>query len=141
MCAVLDVAAHEADGPVPMSAICMRTGLGLSTLEWTFRRLCRAGILCAVRGSQGGFLLARDARATTVADVIRAVEEAGARQPGGSDLGTEGNLHTVADALCQDLVANLLAYLHTVSLQDLLHGRTTIRVHLLDAARPRGQKS
>lgn len=119
--AMLDVAAHEADGPVPMPATCKRTGICLSYLEWIYRMLCRRGILLGVRGPNGGFLLVRGPQGTTVAEIVTAVEVDQLR------VDAAGGPDPVIDDLWRELNQRILGHLSTVSLQDLVQRRRADR--------------
>ncbi len=50
------------------------TGVPLPTAQKLMGRLAAAGLLTSARGTGGGFLLARDADAISLADIIEAVE-------------------------------------------------------------------
>ena len=59
--AMLDVALHSQDGPVPLADISERQGISLSYLEQLFSRLRNNGLVASVRGPGGGYLLGKDA--------------------------------------------------------------------------------
>jgi len=62
------------DSPISLSAIAEAEGLPLAYLEHLAARLRRAGLVESHRGSRGGYSLARDAGAITMAEVVRALE-------------------------------------------------------------------
>jgi len=62
------------DAPISLSAIAEGEGLPLAYLEHLAARLRRAGLVDSRRGSRGGYTLARDASAITMAEVVRALE-------------------------------------------------------------------
>lgn len=64
--AMLDVALHSQDGPVPLADISERQGISLSYLEQLFSRLRKNGLVASVRGPGGGYLLGKDASAIAV---------------------------------------------------------------------------
>ena len=70
--AMLDLALHDAEGPVSLADIAERQGLSQPYLEQLFARLRRAGLVASARGPRGGYRLGRDAEAVSVADVIGA---------------------------------------------------------------------
>jgi Rrf2 family protein len=72
--ALAEIAAESGGAPVKGSAIAEAQEIPLHFLENILRELRRAGIVRTVRGVDGGYLLARDAREITLADVIRALE-------------------------------------------------------------------
>lgn len=72
---MLSAAARMAGrGPVTATALAEETGVPLPTAQKLMGRLASAGLLDSSRGSGGGFRLARDADAISVADIIEAVE-------------------------------------------------------------------
>ena len=73
--AMLDVALHSNEGPVPLADISERQGISLSYLEQLFSRLRKNGLVASVRGPGGGYLLGKDASQIAVGTVITAVDE------------------------------------------------------------------
>ncbi len=72
---MLSAAARMAGrGPITATALAEETGVPLPTAQKLMGRLASAGLLDSSRGSGGGFRLARDADAISVADIIEAVE-------------------------------------------------------------------
>lgn len=72
--ALVDLAANEAGGTVSLAQTAQRQKLSLNYLEQVFGLLRRAGIVIGVKGSNGGFKLARDMDEITVRDVLEALE-------------------------------------------------------------------
>jgi FeS assembly SUF system regulator len=56
------------------AALAEETGIPLPTVQKLVSKLSNAGLLRSVRGSGGGFRLARPAAAISLADVIEAIE-------------------------------------------------------------------
>ena len=73
--AMLDVALHSQEGPVPLADISERQGISLSYLEQLFSRLRKNGLVASVRGPGGGYLLGKDSGDIAVGAVITAVDE------------------------------------------------------------------
>lgn len=71
MCAA---AGHCGFARVSATTLADETGLPLPTVQKLVSLLTRAGLLRSVRGSGGGFQLARPPAAITLADIIEAVE-------------------------------------------------------------------
>ena len=63
------------DEPVSISDISSRRNIPAAYLEQLFGKLRRAGILESVRGSQGGYILARPENEITVAEILQALGE------------------------------------------------------------------
>ena len=73
--AIVDLLAHGDGQPVALAELAARQDLSLSYLEQLFARLRRAGLVRAVRGPGGGYLLARPASEITAAAVVAAIAE------------------------------------------------------------------
>ena len=71
--ALVELAANGG-GPLKGEAIATGQSIPRKFLEGILGDLRRAGIVASQRGAEGGYRLARDAAAVSVADVIRAVE-------------------------------------------------------------------
>lgn len=119
--AMIDLAMRQAAGPVTLAGISDRQSISLSYLEQLFGKLRRYGIVSSVRGPGGGYRLARDMQAVSVADIITAVDEP-------MDTTLCGGLENCADdqrCMTHDLWANLNKcmhdYLSSVSLFDLVN--------------------
>jgi Rrf2 family protein len=71
--AAAELAAAPA-GPVKGDLIAQRQGIPAKFLENILADLRRSGLIASQRGADGGYWLAADASAISVADIIRAVE-------------------------------------------------------------------
>ncbi len=72
--AIVDLAVHDEEDAVPIGSIAARQQLSERYLEQLMSKLKNAGLVASVRGAQGGYRLAKDAREITVGDVLRALE-------------------------------------------------------------------
>ena len=72
--AIIDIAAHDANEPIPIKEVSSRQEISENYLEQIIFPLKRAGIVKSVRGAQGGYLLSRPASKITVGEVLRALE-------------------------------------------------------------------
>lgn len=72
--AMIDMAQNQDKSPMATRTIAAREGLSERYLEQLMVPLKRAGLVKSVRGSQGGYILARDPRDITAGDVIRVLE-------------------------------------------------------------------
>lgn len=72
--ALLVLAAAPDDQPVTGAAIASQQNMPVKFVENSLADLKRSGLVASVRGSAGGFKLAKPATAITIADVIRAVD-------------------------------------------------------------------
>ena len=72
--AMVDVAQHSANEPVPRQEIAARQEISADYVAQLFGQLQAAGLVEGVKGPGGGYRLTRDATAITAGDVVRAVE-------------------------------------------------------------------
>lgn len=72
--AAVDLALFAKEEPISISTIAAKEGLSESYLEQLFAKLKKAEIVYSMRGTNGGYQLARPASEITVGDVLRALE-------------------------------------------------------------------
>ena len=72
--AVLDLALHEGDEAVALSQIAERQNLSINYLEQLIAKLKKVGIVNAIRGAQGGYVLALPPEEISVGMILRALE-------------------------------------------------------------------
>ena len=73
--ALLDLAIHQQSGPITVSQMAQRQRISPTYLERLAGHMRAKGLLISVRGSKGGYILARPANEITIADIITAVDE------------------------------------------------------------------
>jgi Rrf2 family iron-sulfur cluster assembly transcriptional regulator len=118
--AMVDLALRHGGGPVTLAEISSRQKISLSYLEQLFGKLRRHGLVDSVRGPGGGYRLAKDMAAISVAEVILAVDEPiDATQCAGKE-----NCRNEQKCLTHDLWATLneriFEYLEAVTLRQLV---------------------
>lgn len=115
---------REAERSVALADIATRQEISLSYLEQLFARLRREGLVVSARGPGGGYRLARAADETSIADIVRAVDEP--LRATRCD-GTRGCMIRGERCLTHDLWADLgnriEDFLASVSLGDVIGGR------------------
>jgi Rrf2 family protein len=72
---MVDVALHQAAGPVTRREISQRQGISAPYLAQLFAKLSKAGLVQSIRGPGGGYILARSPEDIRAGDIIRAAEE------------------------------------------------------------------
>lgn len=123
--AMIDLALHGSDGPVTLAGISDRQKISLSYLEQLFGKLRRHKLVESVRGPGGGYCLARPMAHISVADVVRAVDEAlDATQCGGRENCREEERCMTHD-LWMTLNSKMYEYLESVALADLVAQQLT----------------
>lgn len=71
---MLDLAIHQADGPVSLKAVSTRQNITVKYLEQIVPCLSRAGYLKSFRGIGGGYRLARNPEEYRIGDILRTAE-------------------------------------------------------------------
>lgn len=118
--AMLDLAMHEAAGPVSLADIAERQDISLSYLEQLFGKLKRAGLLASVRGPGGGYRLAVESSDVSVSDIITAVGEGiDATRCGGAGDCRDGHI-CLTHNLWADLSARIDGFLREIDLASLV---------------------
>ena len=72
--AFIDIAVHSEDEPVSLANVAVRQNISISYLEQLMTKLKKAGLIESVRGANGGYILAKDAKNISVGEVLRALE-------------------------------------------------------------------
>jgi len=109
---LVDLAANDCGSPIPLKAIAERQGLSEHYLEQLIAPLRNAGFVKSIRGAYGGYVLAKNKREITPADVILTLE-------GPLEI-VDGEFHDGLDELWANLRASILSVLESVTLQDLI---------------------
>jgi len=118
--AMIDLALHHGDGPVTLAEISGRQKISLSYLEQLFGKLRRHQLVESVRGPGGGYCLAKDLAAVSVADIILAVDEPiDATQCGGKE-NCRGDEKCLTHDLWAALNQRIFDYLGAVSLRQMV---------------------
>lgn len=124
--AMIDLALRQHNGPVTLAGISERQKISLSYLEQLFGKLRRHKLVNSVRGPGGGYCLARDMTAITVADVIHAVDEPlDATQCHGKGNCQDDKRVCMTHKLWTNLNLKMNEYLSSVSLGDLVKEQMT----------------
>jgi Rrf2 family iron-sulfur cluster assembly transcriptional regulator len=124
--AMVDLARHGEDGPVPLAAIARRQEISLPYLEQLFARLRRSGLVKSVRGPGGGYLLAHGRDETRICDIILAVDETieAVRCKPGAAIGCRSDRsRCLTHDLWEELGHQIRLYLSSVSLADVCERR------------------
>ena len=124
--AMVDIAAHTEGKPIALADVAERQEISLSYLEQLFGKLRRGGLVKSVRGPGGGYLLARGAADTRIADIIFSVDEPikATRCTPGSPTGcTSNKSRCLTHDLWEELGNHIFLYLNSVSLADVVDDR------------------
>lgn len=118
--AMIDVGLRANAGPVSLSDIASRHRISLSYLEQLFSKLRQQGLVVSTRGPGGGYNLARDAGAVTVADIVGAVEGSGSDTDDRDPASGEADSAVMTAELWASLNARMMDYLQSITLQSLI---------------------
>ncbi len=72
--ALLELALHQGEGPVPLKDIAQRQQISLQYLEHLITPLIAAGIVLSTRGPRGGVSLAKPPEAVRLSEIIQLLE-------------------------------------------------------------------
>lgn len=72
--ALVEMARATGNGPVQLGSLAERQNIPLAYLQQIFSKLKRAGLVKTLRGPRGGYQLARDPSAITLADIVVTLE-------------------------------------------------------------------
>jgi Rrf2 family iron-sulfur cluster assembly transcriptional regulator len=118
--AMLDLALHSEQGPVPLAAISERQEISLSYLEQLFSRLRKKGLVVSTRGPGGGYRVSRSLEEVAVSQIIGAVNESvDATQCSGAENCLSSGRCLTHD-LWEDLSSQIEDFLSGVSLADMI---------------------
>lgn len=72
--AMIDLADFSEEMPQSIANIAARQSISVSYLEQLMAKLKKAGLIISIRGSQGGYVLAKPSNDISVGDILRALE-------------------------------------------------------------------
>jgi Rrf2 family iron-sulfur cluster assembly transcriptional regulator len=135
--ALVDLATNSQGRPVSLADISGRQEISLSYLEQLFAKLRRAGLVKSVRGPGGGYLLARSAEDTRIADAILAVDEpirATRCKPNAATGCHSDKSRCLTHDLWEELSRQIHLFLSSVSLADVVERRILGIAHKVENA-------
>ncbi|MGC9422759.1 MULTISPECIES: Fe-S cluster assembly transcriptional regulator IscR [Vibrio] len=126
--AMLDVALHSQQTPVPLADISERQGISLSYLEQLFSKLRKAGLVASVRGPGGGYRLGADADTISIGIVIAAVDESvdATKCSGRGDC--QGGMRCLTHTLWRDLSSRISDFLNNITLGELMMDNEVLQI-------------
>jgi Rrf2 family transcriptional regulator, cysteine metabolism repressor len=112
-------------GPAPLGELAELEGLPLSYLEQIAGQLRRAGLLTSRMGVKGGYALARQPQAISMADIVRSLEGSLApvsclAEGGGPGECTHAETPCSAHAFWEQLQKTITSSLQSVTVADLM---------------------
>ncbi|USD65786.1 Fe-S cluster assembly transcriptional regulator IscR [Vibrio sp. SCSIO 43136] len=126
--AMLDVALHSQQNPVPLADISERQGISLSYLEQLFSKLRKAGLVASVRGPGGGYRLGTNAHEIAVGMVIAAVDESVDATKCHGKEGCQGGTRCLTHTLWRDLSDRISGFLNNITLGELMEDNEVLEI-------------
>lgn len=126
--AMLDLAVHAGEKPVPLADISERQGISLSYLEQLFARLRRRGLVVSARGPGGGYRLSRAPGEIAVVTVLNAIDENLDTTRCHGRANCQGGEPCLTHELWFDLSKQIHDFLSSITLGELVERRTTREV-------------
>ena len=119
--ALIYLAIYQKEGRVALNNIAERNKISLQYLEQVFAALRRNKIVKSIKGAQGGYLLAKDIKDITVAEIIEALDGTYKIE---DEEGDSVASHIIQDKIVDRVNDNLDEILTNITLRDLLeaHG-------------------
>lgn len=125
--AMVDMACHTSEGPINLKQISARQKIAVNYLEQIFLSLKRAGLVHAVKGPGGGYLLAHANNEITVADVLLSVNKEFKLTRCTKDLDQpscmSNNVKCLTHYLWSNLGKTILDYLRGKTLADVIDNK------------------
>lgn len=127
--AMVDLAMHGKGSPITLAEIAERQDITLNYLEQIFMKLRKSGLVQSVRGPGGGYVLASQVEAISIAQIVLAVDESINMTRCNIHAGGEGclkkNAKCITHNLWEGLTRQIYNYLHSVSLADVCSKKNT----------------
>ncbi|MGF1622698.1 MAG: Rrf2 family transcriptional regulator [Rhodomicrobiaceae bacterium] len=125
--AMADLAEYGGDTAMPLAMIADRQHISIAYLEQLFMKLRRAGLVKAIRGPKGGYMLAKPSEEISIGEIMNAADE-GVQMNRCSIEGAEwclGTKRCMTHDLWRALGDHISGFLADASLKDVLEGRFT----------------
>ena len=123
MVALADLAFLPPTELTSLTDVARRQNISLPYLEQLFVKLRRAELVISVRGTNGGYRLARPAHEIRVVDILEAVDETvdAMHKGAGASGGVSGSrAKSVTNRLWEGLSAQVYVFLHQTRLSDVV---------------------
>ena len=120
--AMMDLALHAKLDRVSLVGIAERQKISFSYLEQLFRNLRQAGLVVSSRGAKGGYMLARDAKEISLADILIASDEQINLACGGGNTCNDAQ-PCLTHSLWTNLSHEFFEFLDSKKLSDLVRSR------------------
>ncbi len=118
---LLDLAVNDTGEYIPLKVISARQELSEKFLEQTSSILCKAGFVKSIRGSNGGYKLAKRPEQYTIGMILRSTERALVEEyEGKEDNYGDYTNETAVDTMLKKLSDKINEIMEEMTLQDLV---------------------
>ncbi len=119
--AMVDMACYQTGKPITLQQIAQRQNIAIDYLEQIFVKLKRSDLVRSVKGPGGGYLLTRAAYEIYISEIMLAVNsEFHMTRCNKNGNCMPNNVQCLTHHLWDDLSKNILDYLGSVSLADVI---------------------
>jgi len=118
--AMVDLACHGKEKPVPLADVAQRQMISLSYLEQLVAKLKKQGLVKSMRGPGGGYILALPATVMTVHQIVMAVDTVTLREKVGAPTDAQ-SARKMTDHLWQKMGEEVQKFLKAVTLDDVVN--------------------
>lgn len=121
---MIDIATHSvrSKGPITLKEIAKNQSIPLPFLEQIAIKLRKSGLIKSIRGASGGYVLLKDKKQISLADIIISVEGEINIAP------STKNEFEVTKKLWQKLNRSIYTILKSVTLEDLYYDSISLQV-------------
>lgn len=133
ICGMFDLAYNGESAPVQVRVIGERQRIPARYLEQIFQRLRKAELVLGKRGPGGGYVLAREARAITLRDIVEAVDGPLSEGLAGGPPPRERRPAHRPNFLWPELCERIESALAEVSLEEICRRAAAVAVRRADA--------
>lgn len=121
--AMFQLALHYGEGPIPLNVIASQQELSENYLEQLFSALRKDGLIKSVRGTQGGYMLAKHPEKITVGNILRVLE--GDMAPAecviGNTVSCDKEESCVTKLVWMRIKDSINSVIDSITLQDMLN--------------------
>ncbi|MFA6279692.1 MAG: Rrf2 family transcriptional regulator [Bdellovibrionales bacterium] len=121
--AMVDIARHSEERPVPLADVAQRQLISLSYLEQLVSKLKKNALVKSMRGPGGGYVLASDPALISIYQIVAAVDTPSqAERP--MPHGEGQTARKLTDALWHRVGEEVQKYLKAVTLAEVVHRKS-----------------
>lgn len=121
--AMIELALHENEGPIPLAKLCQMQNVSVSYLEQLFCKLRKCGLVDATRGPGGGFTLGQKGAQVSIADIVTAIDGNAPLDEPSVQAANGPTKPDMTQGIWDGLNSTAISYLQSISLSSLASQR------------------